>query len=187
MLPVNYAKLWIWTYVLKIPNLLTPAWDEIFWKWVYLGPHAKFQYFETEIATFVGISKKLLLFYWKCCISWEAYKFAAFSINYVKLKRFNQLLQAQFIVANILVSLNYLNLLRGHSKSLFAQDFQDLTPLPPCLPLFIFKHPFPPKGIFVLARTLPLPLILFMKPPQFYWQFYYQINHQLLLNHLFFE
>ena len=171
MLPVNYAKLWIWTYVLKIPNLLAPAWDEIFWKWVYLGPHAKFQYFETEIATFVGISKKLLLFYWKCCISWEAYKFAAFSINYVKLKHFNQLLQAQFIVANILVSLNYLNLLRGHSKSLFAQDFQDLTPLSPCLPLFIFKHPFPPK-VFSFWLELSLsPLFCLWNPHNFIGNF----------------
>ena len=42
----------------------------------------------------------------------KIYKFATFSINYVKLKLFNQLLQSQFIVANILVSLDCLNLLR---------------------------------------------------------------------------
>ena len=129
-----------------------------------LGPHAKFQRFETEIATFVGISKKLLLFYWKCCISWETYKFATFSINYVKLKCFNQLLQTQLIVANILVSLDYLNLLRGHSKSMFAQDSRDLTPPSPLVcPCSFSSTPSPPKGMFVLARTLPLPLILFMK------------------------
>ena len=72
------------------------------WNATYLGPSAKLLYFETQIATFVGIweklllfethiatsvgiSKKFLLFYWKCCI-WEIYKFATFSINYVKLK-----------------------------------------------------------------------------------------------------
>ena len=79
-------------------------------KSTYLGSSIKFLYFETEIAKFVGISKKLLLFYWKCHISWETSKFATFSINYVKLKLFNQLLQSQFIVANILVSLYCSNL-----------------------------------------------------------------------------
>ena len=73
------------------------------WNATYLGPSAKLLYFETQIATFVGIweklllfetqiatflgiSKTLLLFHWKCCVSWEIYKFATFSINYVKLK-----------------------------------------------------------------------------------------------------
>ena len=94
----------------------------------YLGPSAKLLYFENQIATFVGIweklllfetriatfveiSKKFLLFYWKCCISWEIYKSATFSINYVKLKLFNQLLQCKFIVVNLLLSLDCLNLL----------------------------------------------------------------------------
>ena len=80
------------------------------WNTTYLQLSAKFLYFEIEITTLVGISKKLLLFYWKCCISWEIYKFATFSINYLKLKLFNQLLQSQFIVSNILVSLDCLNL-----------------------------------------------------------------------------
>ena len=31
----------------------------------------------------------------KGCIFWETYKFLTFSINYVKLKLFNQLLQSQ--------------------------------------------------------------------------------------------
>ena len=99
------------------------------WNATYLGPSAKLLCFETQIATFVGISEKLLLFetrllhlwkylkncfffYWKCYIFWEIYKFATFSINYVKLKLFNQLLQRQIIVANILVPLDCLNLLR---------------------------------------------------------------------------
>ena len=99
------------------------------WNATYLGPSAKLLYFEnqiatflgiweklllfeTQIATFVGISENLLLFYWKCYISFEIYKFATFSINYVKLKLFNQLLQRQIIVANILVPLDCLNLLR---------------------------------------------------------------------------
>ena len=56
-------------------------------------------------------ANKLLLFYWKCCISWEIYKFATFSINDAKLKLFHQLFQSQFIVANILVSLDCLSLL----------------------------------------------------------------------------
>ena len=56
--------------------------------------------------------KKLLLFYWKCYISWEIYKFPTFNINYLKLKFSNQLLQSQFILANILVSLDCLNFLR---------------------------------------------------------------------------
>ena len=60
------------------------------------------------MAILVGISKKLTLFYRKWCISWEIYKFATFSISYVKLKLFNQLLQIQF---NKLVSLDCLNLL----------------------------------------------------------------------------
>ena len=81
------------------------------WNATYLGPSAKLLYSENQLATFMGISKKLPLFYWKYCISWEIYKFATFSINYVKLKLFNQLLQSQFIVANILVSLDCLNLL----------------------------------------------------------------------------
>ena len=54
----------------------------------------------------------LKLFYWKCCISWGIYKFATFSINYIKLKLFYQLLQSQFTVGNVLVSLDCLNLLR---------------------------------------------------------------------------
>ena len=95
----------------------------------YLRPSAKLLYFENQIATFVGIweklllfetriatfveiSEKFLLFYWKCCISWEIYKSATFSINYVKLKLFNELSQSQLILANILVSLDCLNLLR---------------------------------------------------------------------------
>ena len=77
------------------------------WNATYQGPSAKLLYFEnqiaifvgiweklllfeTQIATFVGISENLLLFYWKCYISFEIYKFATFSINYVKLKLFNQ-------------------------------------------------------------------------------------------------
>ena len=40
----------------------------------------------------------ILPFYWKCCISWKFYKFASFSINYVKLKLNDQLLQGLFIV-----------------------------------------------------------------------------------------
>ena len=78
----------------------------------FVGIWEKLLLFETQIATFVGISENLLLFYWKCYISFEIYKFATFSINYVKLKLFNQLLQRQFIVANILVPLDCLNLLR---------------------------------------------------------------------------
>ena len=31
-----------------------------------------------------------------------------------------------------------IGLIGGHSKSTFAQDFQVLTPFPPCLPLFVF-------------------------------------------------
>ena len=69
-----------------------------------MGSTAKLLYFETQITAFVKISEKY-------CVSWEIYKFATFSINYVKLKLFNQLLQNQFIVANILVSLDCLNLL----------------------------------------------------------------------------
>ena len=92
------------------------------WNATYLGPSAKLLYFENQIATFVGIgeklllfetqiatfvriSKKLPLFYSKCCIPWEIHKFATFSINYVKLNFFNQLLLSCLIVANILVSL----------------------------------------------------------------------------------
>ena len=77
----------------------------------YLGPSARLLHFETRIAIFVEISKKLLLFCWKGCIFWEIYKFATFSINYVKLELFNQLLESQLIVANILVSLDCLNML----------------------------------------------------------------------------
>ena len=55
---------------------------------------------------------KIATFYWKCCISWEIYKFSTFRINYAKLKLFYQLSQSQFIVANILVSLDCLNLLK---------------------------------------------------------------------------
>ena len=64
------------------------------WNAAYLGPSAKLQYFENQIAkfagiweklplletqtaTFEGISKKVAPFYWKSCISWEIYKFAA--------------------------------------------------------------------------------------------------------------
>ena len=94
------------------------------WNATNLGPFAKFLYFENQIATlvliweklllfetqitiFVGIFLKVTFFYWKCCISSEIYKFATFSISYVKLKLFNQLLQSQF---NKLVSLDCLNL-----------------------------------------------------------------------------
>ena len=56
--------------------------------------------------------RKIATFLLKKLHFWEIYKFATFSINYVKLKLFNQLLQSQFIVANILVSLDCLNLLR---------------------------------------------------------------------------
>ena len=100
------------------------------WNAIYLGPSAKLPYFETLIATFegiweklplpetqiatsMGISRKFLLFYWKSCILWEIYKFATFSINYVKLKLFNHLLQSNwqtYIGGNILVSLDWLNL-----------------------------------------------------------------------------
>ena len=76
------------------------------WNATYLGPSSIFLYFKTEMSTFVGISKKLLLIYWKCCISWETYKFPLFSINYVKL-----IFQCQFIMTNLLVSLDCLNLL----------------------------------------------------------------------------
>ena len=62
------------------------------WNATYLGPSAKLLYvidtfvepseklllFETEIAAFVGISKKLLLFYWKCYKSMEIHKFSTF-------------------------------------------------------------------------------------------------------------
>ena len=62
------------------------------WNATYLGTSAKLLYvidtfvepseklllFETEIAAFVGISKKLLLFYWKCYTSMEIHKFSTF-------------------------------------------------------------------------------------------------------------
>ena len=41
-------------------------------------------------ATFVGISQKLLLFYWKCYIFWDIYNLATYSINYVNVKLINQ-------------------------------------------------------------------------------------------------
>ena len=58
--------------------------------WEYL----KNCYFSTKSAAFPGKSTNLLL------------------LNYVKPKLFNQLLRSQFIVANTLVSLDCLNLLR---------------------------------------------------------------------------
>ena len=68
--------------------------------------------YEKNSNFFVRMSKKMLLHYWKCWISWEIYKFATFSINNVKLKLFNHLLQSQLIVAVVLVSLNCLHLTR---------------------------------------------------------------------------
>ena len=56
------------------------------WNATYLASSTKLLYFEAQISTFVGISKKLPHFYWKWSISSEIHKFATFRINYVKLK-----------------------------------------------------------------------------------------------------
>ena len=102
------------------------------WNVTYLGPSTKLIYFETQIAAFVGIWDELLLFETqtatfagiskKLCIYYFFTESAAFpgestnlillSINYVKLKLNNQLLQGQFIVADVLMELDYLNLMR---------------------------------------------------------------------------
>ena len=77
-------KWWKWYVALFQGSFLVGLWNA-----TSLGPSAKFPYFKTQIATFVGISNKLILFYWNAaCISWGIYKFATFSINYVKLKHF---------------------------------------------------------------------------------------------------
>ena len=78
---------WQW-YIASIPDSFLVG----LWNATYLGISAKLLYSETQIATFVGISKKLLLFYWKCYTFWVDYKYAIFSINYVKVKFFNQFL-----------------------------------------------------------------------------------------------
>ena len=102
------------------------------WNVTYLGPSTKLIYFESQIAAFVGIWDELLLFETqtatfagiskKLCIYYFFTESAAFpgestnlillSINYVKLKLNNQLLQGQFIVADVLMELDYLNLMR---------------------------------------------------------------------------
>ena len=86
----------------------------VFWKsnCCICGNMRKLLLFGTLIVTVVGISKNLPHFYWKCCISWEIYKFVTFSINYVKLKLFfNLLFKSQFIVTNVMLSLDFFNLL----------------------------------------------------------------------------
>ena len=58
--------------------------------------------------------------------------------------------------------ITWLRLLRGHSKSTFAQDSRVLTLPSPLFALVRFgvlpPHPSPRQGTFVLARTYPLPL-----------------------------
>ena len=58
--------------------------------------------------------------------------------------------------------ITWLRLLRGHSKSTFAQDSRVLTPPSPLFALVrlgvLPPHPSPRQGTFVLARTYPLPL-----------------------------
>ena len=47
---------------------------------------------------------------------------------------------------------------QGHSKSISARDCRVLTPsLPPCLSLYIFDHPPPPRYVG-LGQNSPLPL-----------------------------
>ena len=59
----------------------------------------------------------------------------------------------------MLISLSSFCTLQYHSKSTFAQDFWVLTPLPPCfICLCLFWSTPSPQGMFVLARTQPLPL-----------------------------
>ena len=85
----------------------------IFWKsnCYVCGNMRKIATFWNSNGHICGNIKKLSLLHWKCSISWEIYKFATFSTNYVKLKLVNQLPQSQFIVVNILVSLDCLKLL----------------------------------------------------------------------------
>ena len=54
--------------------------------------------------------------------------------------------------------------IRGHSKSMFAQDSRVLTPTPPLFALVRFQAPsvpLHPQGTFVLARPHPLTLIFY--------------------------
>ena len=59
-------------------------------------------------------------------------------------------------------SITWLRLLRGHSKSMLAQDSWVFTPPSSLFTLVCFgalpPHPSPRQGTFVLARNYPLPL-----------------------------
>ena len=101
----DYEMLHIWDhlqncYILKL-------------KLLHLWEYEKNCYFlKLKLPHLWRYLKNYVLFYLKCCISWEIYKFSTFSINYVKLKLDNQLLQGQFIVADVLMELDCLNLMR---------------------------------------------------------------------------
>ena len=101
----DYEMLHIWDhlqncYILKL-------------KLLHLWEYEKNCYFfKLKLPHLWRYLKNYVLFYLKCCISWEIYKFSNFSINYVKLKLDNQLLQGQFIAADVLMELDCLNLMR---------------------------------------------------------------------------
>ena len=92
--------------------------------WEYL----KNCYFSTKSAAFPGKSTNLLL------------------LNYVKPKLFNQLLRSQFIVANTLVSLDCLNLLRTF-------NFLDISQKHCSFNIFNFKIRLLISHIYELTKT----------------------------------
>ena len=88
----------------------------------------KLLYYETQIATFVGISKKIAAFLLKVLhflgnlqICYFQYKLRKIK-TYVKLTLFNQLLQSQFIGADILMLLDYLNLMRIINFQIYCRN-----------------------------------------------------------------
>ena len=44
----------------------------------------------------------------------------------------------------------------GDIQKVRSHKIPEIWPPPPCSPMFVFEHPLPPPGTFVLARTPPL-------------------------------
>ena len=98
-----WFQLYNWlTEKIRICFFISTSFTSELWNTTYLGP------FWNSICYICGNIKKFATFLSKCCISWEIYKFATFTIHHLKLKLFNQLFQSKFIMANILVLLDCL-------------------------------------------------------------------------------